>query len=195
MPVGTVYSQPALGAQAGGSSGGAFAALRQVGGHAMSAPRRWVDDPDADESLRDVLRATPRARPLDAVTRRRLSAKVARAAALPRGCGRLVVRQISGGPRWAWCSERAPSAVATGVVEWSPQPEAPAAVVQPAAPQAQRGPAAVATPAIPVVEPTVEREAPVAKVNPTPATAGGHNLPARRRHALGRSGAARASAP
>lgn len=49
----------------------------------MNAPERWVDDPNADEGLRNTLRGAGGARRLDDVTRRRLSAKVARASALP----------------------------------------------------------------------------------------------------------------
>jgi hypothetical protein len=133
----------------------------------MSAPRRWLDDPDADESLRGVLRATPRARPLDAVTRRRLSAKVARAAALPAmAAGWLFVK--SAAAALGVVLGTGAVAVATGVVEWSPKPE-PVAVVAlpPAAPQARRAPA-VTVPESPRAEPVVEHDAPVVKVNPTP---------------------------
>jgi len=133
----------------------------------MSAPRRWVDDPDADEALRDVLRATPRARSLDAVTRRRLSAKVARAAALPAvAAGWLFVK--SAAAALGVVLGTGAVAVATGVVEWSPKPEAPAVVAPaPAAPRARPREAA-ATPASPVIEPAAEPDVPVAKVNPTP---------------------------
>ena len=133
----------------------------------MSAPRRWLDDPDADEALRDVLRATPRARSLDAVTRRRLSHKVARAAALPAvAAGWLFVK--SAAAALGVVLGTGALAVAAGVVEWSPKPEAPAAAALPAAlPRAPRAPAAPAA-ASPIVEPAVEQDAPVAKVNPTP---------------------------
>jgi hypothetical protein len=134
----------------------------------MSAPRRWVNDPDADEALRDVLRATPRARSLDAVTRRRLSAKVARAAALPAvAAGWLFVK--SAAAALGVVLGTGAVAVATGVVEWSPKPEAAAAVVAPAkAPAARRAPARAAVAASPVVESAVDVNDPVAKVNPTP---------------------------
>jgi len=133
----------------------------------MSAPRRWRDDPDADESLRDVLRATPRARSLDAVTRRRLSAKVARAATLPAlAAGWLFVK--SAAAALGVVLGTGAIAVATGVVEWSPRPEAPAVAALPAAaPAARRVPLVAAAPS-PIAEPVVEQSAPVAKVNPTP---------------------------
>lgn len=135
----------------------------------MSAPRRWLDDPDADASLRGVLRATPRARPLDAVTRGRLSAKVTRAAALPAvAAGWLFVK--SAAAALGVVLGTGAVAVATGVVEWAPKP-APMAVVAPptAAPQARRAPAAAVTVAeSPRPEPVVEHDAPVAKMNPTP---------------------------
>ena len=133
----------------------------------MSAPRRWRDDPDADESLRGVLRATPRARPLDAVTRRRLSAKVARAAALPAvAAGWLFVK--SAAAALGVVLGTGAVAVATGVVEWSPQPEAVAVVALPtAAPHARRSPT-TAVVENPRAEPVVEPDPPLAKVNPTP---------------------------
>lgn len=131
----------------------------------MSAPRRWVNDPDADEALRDVLRATPRARSLDAVTRRRLSAKVARAAALPAvAAGWLFVK--SAAAALGVVLGTGAVAVATGVVEWSPKPEAAAVVAPAKAPQARRAPAPVA--ASPVVESAVDPDVPVVKMNPTP---------------------------
>jgi hypothetical protein len=133
----------------------------------MSAPRRWRDDPDADESLRSVLRATPRARPLDAVTRRRLSAKVARAAALPAvAAGWLFVK--SAAAALGVVLGTGAVAVATGVVEWSPQREAVAVVALPtAAPHARRAPA-TAVVENPPAEPVVEPDPPLVKVNPTP---------------------------
>jgi hypothetical protein len=49
----------------------------------MNEPRRWLDDPDAPEELRDALRYAPRGRALDATTRARLGRRVARYAAIP----------------------------------------------------------------------------------------------------------------
>jgi hypothetical protein len=133
----------------------------------MSAPRRLLDDPDADESLRRVLRASPRARSLDAVTRRRLSARVARAAALPAlAAGWLFVK--SAAAALGVVLGTGAVAVATGVVEWSPKPEAVAVVARPkAAPRARRAPAPAKAES-PHAEPVVEHDAPFAKVNPTP---------------------------
>jgi hypothetical protein len=128
----------------------------------MSAPRRWVDDPGADEALRELLRGAPSARPLDQLTRKRLGAKVARASALPAAAaGWLFVKSaaaalgvVLGGGALA---------VSTGAVEWSPRVH-----VESAPPRAPVGPARVVAPAAPVrVEPPVVDEPPVA-VNPTP---------------------------
>jgi hypothetical protein len=131
----------------------------------MSFPRRWVDDPDADESLREVLRVAPGARSLDPLTRRRLSAKVARASAVPAvAAGWLFVKSaaaalgvvLGGGA----------VAVSTGVLELSPRVEPSAA--QPA-PRVSPRPATAA-----VAAPTRDeaREAPAdaprLKLNPTP---------------------------
>lgn len=49
----------------------------------MSAPRRLIDDPTADAGLREVLANGSGARPLEEKTKRRLAAKLSRAAALP----------------------------------------------------------------------------------------------------------------
>ena len=49
----------------------------------MTEPRRWLDDPDAPEELRELLEIAPRGRPLDGATRARLGRHVARYAAIP----------------------------------------------------------------------------------------------------------------
>jgi hypothetical protein len=133
----------------------------------MSAPRRWVDDPDADEALREVLRGAASARPIDQLTRRRLGAKVARASALPAAAaGWLFVKSaaaalgvVLGGGALA---------VSTGVVDWSP----PAQVQSPPPPNVPSVARVVSRPATPdeaVAEPErlVVPELPVT-VNPTP---------------------------
>jgi hypothetical protein len=135
----------------------------------MSAPRRWLDDPDADETLREVLRATPRARSLDAVTRRRLRAHVARASALPAAAaGWLFVK--SAGAALGVVLGTGAIAVATGVVEWSPPAATSSAVVAPRdVPRARTAPA----PVDPEPHPELESEpdaagAPSPKLNPAP---------------------------
>lgn len=96
----------------------------------MSAPRRWLEDPDADEALRDVLRTTPRARPLDAMTRRRLRVRVARASAVPAvAAGWLFVK--SAAAALGLVLGTGALAVATGVLEWSPRPVPPSTVTAP----------------------------------------------------------------
>jgi len=96
----------------------------------MSAPRRWLDDPEADEALREVLRAAPRARPLDTVTRHRLRARVARASVLPvAAAGWLFVK--SAAAALGVVLGTGALAVATGVVEWSPRPVPSGAAVAP----------------------------------------------------------------
>ena len=112
----------------------------------MNAPRRLLDDPSADQELRDVLQSSPRARSLDALTERRLRGRVARAAA---------VTVVAAG--WLFVKSAAAAlgvvlgtgaiAIATGVVDWSPRalPEQPEAMVASAPPQA---PPAVSTSAV-----------------------------------------------
>lgn len=86
----------------------------------MSAPRRWVDDPDTDAALRELLRGAPSARPLDGVTRRRLGAKVARASALPAAAaGWLFVKSATAA--LGVVLGTGALAVSTGLVEWSPR--------------------------------------------------------------------------
>lgn len=132
----------------------------------MTAPRRWLDDPDADTALRDVLRSAPGARPLDQVTRRRLSAKVARASALPAvAAGWLFVK--SAAAALGVVLGTGALAVTTGIVDWRPP------VVKELGPRAPK-PAARATVAAPRAEPATNpsasdalAKAPVL-LNPTP---------------------------
>lgn len=124
----------------------------------MNAPRRLLDDPDADQELREVLRSSPRARSLDALTQRRLRGRVARAAALPVvAAGWLFVKSAAAALGVVLGSGAI--AIATGVVDWSPpaQPQEPEAVVSavPAAPRAVSSSAAAPAPAAPP-EPTPE---------------------------------------
>lgn len=96
----------------------------------MSEPKRWVDDPEADRELSDVLRGAGPARRLDEATRRRLGAKVARASALP---------AVAAG--WLFAKSAAAALVAvvgtasvatfTGVIAWpTARPAAPAVSVR-----------------------------------------------------------------
>jgi hypothetical protein len=94
----------------------------------MSAPQRLVDDPAADELLRDTLRGAPAARRLDDVTRRRLSAKVARASAVPvLAAGWLFVK--SAAAALGVVVGTASIATYTGALDWPSRP----AVATPAA--------------------------------------------------------------
>ena len=131
----------------------------------MSAPRRWLDDPDADETLREVLRQTPRARPLDRVTRRRLRAQVARASALPAvAAGWLFVK--SAGAALAVVLGTSAIAVATGVVEWSPRPAPRSSHALPQA--VPRAPVPPASAPARDDTPQAPREVRVPKLNPAP---------------------------
>lgn len=128
----------------------------------MSAPRRWVDDPDADEALRELLRGTAGARPLDQLTRRRLGAKVARASALPAAAaGWLFVKSaaaalgvVLGGGALA---------VSTGIVHLTPHVEVESRPAPKAKPVAPSPPAPRPAPEAEVIQ--VEPET---IVNPTP---------------------------
>ena len=132
----------------------------------MNAPRRWLEDPEADESLREVLRATPRARPLDAVTRRRLRAQVARASALPAVAASWLFVKSAGAALGVVLGTGA-IAVATGVVEWTPRP-APSAVTAPhAAPRAPALRVEAPTPREDVVEAPPAPEVPQPEIPPS----------------------------
>jgi hypothetical protein len=135
----------------------------------VTVPRRWIDDPEADETLREVLRGTPRARSLDQVTRRRLSARVARASALPAlAAGWLFVK--SAGAALGVVLGAGAIAVSTGVVEWSPRSDPQLSP----APRAASPPAVPRVPAAPVVMPSASAEPEAARdeaqpmLNPTP---------------------------
>lgn len=136
----------------------------------MSAPRRWLDDPDADEVLRAVLRQSPRARALDPVTRKRLRAQVARASALPAlAAGWLFVK--SAGAALGVVLGTGALAVATGVVDWSPRPAASAIASPPAlraVPRPAAAPAPAATSAPSEAEAEIEQALPLPKLNPAP---------------------------
>lgn len=136
----------------------------------MNPPRRWVEDPEAEDTLRSVLSGAPRARPLDPWTRRRLGAKVARASALPvAAAGWLFVKSAAAGLTMVLGSGAV--AVATGVVEWQATPVPQAA---PLAPRTlKRAPSLAASPHVaveaPMAEPALEREEePRPQLNPTP---------------------------
>ncbi|HYQ14848.1 MAG TPA: hypothetical protein VEQ58_03795 [Polyangiaceae bacterium] len=130
----------------------------------MSAPRRWVDDPDTDEALRELLRGAPSARPLDQLTRQRLGGKVARASALPAAAaGWLFVK--SAAAALGVVLGTGAIAVTTGVVEWRPSE-----VVEPPAKSAPaRSPQRIANDAPQrAVAPTPTVAEPEPALNPTP---------------------------
>lgn len=138
----------------------------------MNAPRRWLDDPDADETLRSVLRGASRARPLDQLTRRRLGAKVARASAFPAAAASwLFVKSATAALTVVLGSGAV--AVATGVIDWGPSeavqldPQAPKRALSPAVTR-PISPAASAAVPIPEPEPEPELEEPRPQLNPTP---------------------------
>ncbi len=126
----------------------------------MTGPRRWVDDPDADEGLRDTLRGAGGARRLDDATRRRLSHKVARAATVPAvAAGWLFVKSAAAALGVVLAS--AGVATYTGVIDWPAPPTVPQAPSRPVAVVALRS-----TPPV-VAEPEVVTE-PEPQLNPTP---------------------------
>ena len=129
----------------------------------MTAPKRWVDDPDADAGLRDTLRGAGGARRLDDVTRRRLSHKVTRAATLPAvAAGWLFVKSAAA----ALGVVVASAGVATyaGVIDWPTQ-----ATVQPAPSKPSKHvPVAASRPAAPVVAEPEVVSPPEPQLNPTP---------------------------
>ena len=131
----------------------------------MNAPRRWVDDPDTDETLREILRAAPRVRPLDQPTRRRLRARVARASAMPAvAAGWLFVKSAAAGLGVVLGTGMV--AVSTGVIDW-----APSRSVQPGPHASSRQPERI--PPRPLVAPApappaLGGEPGVVKLNPSP---------------------------
>jgi hypothetical protein len=131
----------------------------------VTAPRRWLDDPEADATLRDVLRGASGARPLDQVTRRRLGVKVARASALPAvAAGWLFVK--SAAAALGIVLGTGALAVQTGIIEW----RAPAVAELGPPPPKSPTKAVPAPRAEPIVSPAaseVVAEAP-AQLNPTP---------------------------
>lgn len=134
----------------------------------MSAPRRWLDDPNADPSMRDVLRKAPPARSLDVATRRRLGVKVARASAVPAvAAGWLFVK--SAAAALGVVLGTGTVLVSAGVVEWSkPAPSAePSKEKQPLPPR----PAAPARVEVSAPLPVVE--APTPAPPPLPVTSFG----------------------
>jgi hypothetical protein len=135
----------------------------------MTAPKRWIDDPDADVELRDTLRGASAARGLDDATRRRLSAKVARASAIPVvAAGWLFVK--SAAAALGVVVGTASIVTYTGIVKWPTRSVASAPAVKPRvhAPAAAKpvAPPPVAT-IEPEPEPVVEPE-PEPKLNPLP---------------------------
>lgn len=135
----------------------------------MSAPRRLLDDPEADRELLRVLQASGGARPLDDATRRRLRAKVVKASALP---------AVAAGWLFVKSAAAALGAVAvtgvvvsvTGILPWPGATEVapPSASVRPALRQ-RPGPASPSPVSAPqAAEPTVQPDSDDAQVNPTP---------------------------
>jgi hypothetical protein len=134
----------------------------------MSAPRRWVDDPSADEALRELLRGAPAARPLDPMTRRRLGAKVLRSSAVPAVAA-----------SWLFVKSAAAAlgvvlgagvvAQSIGVVQLSaPKPAVETSVVRPR-PVALAHPRAIDAPApAPALPSDVVTEPPAPLLNPAP---------------------------
>jgi hypothetical protein len=138
----------------------------------MNAPRRWVDDPEADETLREVLRGAPAARALDQLTRRRLRARVARASAVPAlAAGWLFVKSAAAG--LGIVLGAGVLAVSTGVIDWSPsRPVQSGPQTTNKAPERVSSPPVLAAPLpappAPVSPPESKSDEPSVKLNPAP---------------------------
>ncbi|HEY6078768.1 MAG TPA: hypothetical protein VIW29_08190 [Polyangiaceae bacterium] len=133
----------------------------------MSAPRRLIDDPEADQELRSVLQAGGAARPLDDATRRRLRSRVARASALPAvAAGWLFVKSAAAALGAVAVTGTVVSV--TGILPWPSAAEVapPSASARPALRQKPAPALPVTTPQ--AVEPTALPDVDDAKVNPTP---------------------------
>jgi hypothetical protein len=89
-----------------------------MAGGNVSAPRRLVDDPDADVQLRRLLDESAGARPLDATTRRRIGSKVARVAAVPALAAGWVLFVKSAAAALGAVGVAATVATVTGAIEW-----------------------------------------------------------------------------
>lgn len=133
----------------------------------MSAPRRLIDDPDADPRLSRLLSESGGARPLDDVTRRRLRSRLARASAVPAvAAGWLFVKSaaaalgavavtgvvvsVTGILPWPSATEVAPTSSRTPSAprrsRAEPPHEAPAALEVPAPPEPERSATSPAPP-------------------------------------------------
>lgn len=141
----------------------------------MSAPRRLVDDADADVELRRLLRESAGAQPLDGMTRRRLGSKVARAAAVPAMTVGWLLFVKSAVAALGAVGVAATVATVSGVVEW-PERREPKALVSPSVTKAP----SKSTPPLnaPQAIADVQLEAPPAprELNPVPSLP--HALPA-----------------
>jgi len=135
----------------------------------MNAPRRWVDDPEADETLRQVLRKAPGARSLDQPTRRRLRARVARAASVPAvAAGWLFVKSAAAGLGVVLGTGMI--AISTGVIDWAPSQQVqhgPRAASK-APERVSSPPAPLASPPAPLASPETARDEASTKLTPAP---------------------------
>jgi hypothetical protein len=135
-----------------------------MGALAVKPPRRWVDDPNAEASVRELLRVTPRARSLDEVTRRRLGGKVARVAALPAAAaGWLFVKSAAAGLGIVLGTGAVASY--TGLVEWAPKRALESVEARP---RATRPPAGASAPREERAAPTPLSSAPASAPAPAP---------------------------
>ena len=132
----------------------------------MNGPRRLIDDPEADSELSRLLRESAGARPLDAMTRRRIGSKVARAAAVPVVAAGWLLFVKSAAAALGAVGVVATIGTVTGVIDWPAQRESePRAEPVVQAPR----PATAPLPAPePVVVEAVEAPEPEPQLNPTP---------------------------
>lgn len=142
----------------------------------MSAPRRLIDDPDADQALSRLLSESGGARPLDDMTRRRLRSRLARASAVP---------AVAAGWLFVKSAAAALGAVAvtgvvvsvTGILPWPSAMEvAPTSSSTPRRSRAQppqKPPAALEVPAPPEPERSATSPAPPPPLAPSSASGAG----------------------
>jgi hypothetical protein len=133
----------------------------------VSAPRRLVEDPDADVELRRLLRESAGAQPLDGMTRRRLGNKVARAAAVPAVAVGWLLFVKSAAAALGAVGVAATVATVTGVVEWPERREPKAPVSSAAVKAPSESPPLVIAPRVAAAQPLEEASAP-RELNPVP---------------------------
>lgn len=138
----------------------------------MNEPKRWVDDESAPAGVRELLRGSARARPIDDGARVRVGRRIGRLAIVPASLLAWLGTKSALAALGA-AAGLATASVATFVTRDEPEPQRPV----PAAPSAKRGskagptPRAEATTPAPHVPPVVVPPAPARSVPLAPSVA------------------------